>query len=558
MPSNQRVAFLARDLVWADKSGGSLAFSYAARKLEASLRSAPDLTGIETTVIDLQSDEPDAFFEQIKAFRPTIVAASTYIWSAKLFCEVADRVRRWDPSVRFVMGGPAARPSLLALPPYAPHVRSIDAVVVGEGEEVIRNLARTERTADWAQSVSGLQIPGPLGWRRTPDIERPVLDDYASPYQIGTAPHGGIGYLETFRGCPISCAFCQWGTEKSDRAHSVEYLAAHLRGLQAAHTEKLYVLDAGFNLSARAFRNLVQAEQEVGWLKHCQVLGHIYPTFLKDEHLEFFDSFRRAEITIGVQSFEPEVLKKLGRPFDVARFRQVLAQMKGRFDIDMEIIIGLPGDDPVSFRRTLEQAMEVATTVRVFHCLALPDALLERAAEFDLVFDPVTFQLESCRGWTRESLAAEWAYVQEVALSRHRPNVGPNWVDFRTELPSAGGRQCLGVERAALGSELLERARRVIASANTEWSLSEANRENDVLLFTLECSGTPLVLEVCAARPNHRCFFERDGLAYSHRGELARGDAARLKQLIVQLHTQLGSEFPLSRLARPSAPVAAE
>jgi radical SAM superfamily enzyme YgiQ (UPF0313 family) len=553
MPSNHRVAFLARDLVWADKSGGSLAFSYAARKLEASIRSAPDLGDVETTVIDLQTDEPEAFFEKIQAFRPTIVAASAYVWSIKIFCEVADLVRRWDPSIRFVMGGPAARPSLLSLAPYAPHLRSIDAVVAGEGEEIVRNLARGDREADWGKTVAGLQIPGPLGWRRTPDIERPVLDSYASPYQLGTAPHGGIGYLETFRGCPISCAFCQWGTEKSDRVHSVEYIAAHLRGLQAANATKLFVLDAGFNLSARAFRNLVEAERQVGWLKHSQVLGHLYPTHLKDEHLEFFDSFRRADITIGVQSFDPAVLKKLGRPFDLPRFYEVLGEINGRFDIDIEIIIGLPGDDAASFRRTFEQVIELATTVRVFYCLALPDALLERAEEFDVVFDPDTFQVKSCRGWTAESLANEWAYVRQIASTMHRPNYGPNWLDFRTELPSAGGKQNLGIERSAVAADLVERAQRSAAGSNSGWRLVDASREDERVLLSFEGTAGSLVLEATLVRPGHRCFFERDGIAYSHRGELPRGDGARVKEFIAILHTSIGRELFSTPLSEPAA-----
>src|SRR5207248_3172599 len=169
-----------------------------------------------------------------------------------------------------------------------------------------------------------------------------------------------------------------------------------------------YVVDAAFNLSARAFRNLVEAEREVGFLRKCQVIGHIYPTFIRDEHLDFFQTFRRPEIATGIQSFDKDVLKKLGRPFDLARFEHVLREMSPRFDIRMEIIHGLPGDNPASFRATLEKAMEVATTVLVFQCLALPDALLDRAEEFQIDFDPETFKIRSCAGWTEESIRETW------------------------------------------------------------------------------------------------------------------------------------------------------
>jgi radical SAM superfamily enzyme YgiQ (UPF0313 family) len=535
---DRRVAFLARDLVWEDTSGGSLPFSYAARKLDASLRSAADLSDVDTETIDLRSSDPEAFFEKIRAFRPSIVAASTYIWSVKLFCEVAARVRQWDPSVRFVMGGPAARPSVLSLPPYAPYVRSIDAVAIGEGEELIRRVVRANDDPDWKKTVPGLTVPHALGWRTTDALERILLDDYLSPYQLGTVPRASIGFLETFRGCPISCAFCQWGEERSDRVHSAEYLATHLRGLDDAGVERVYVLDAGFNLSARAFRNLAAAEREVGALRKMQVLGHIYPAFIREDHLELFDSFRRAEVAVGVQSFDKEVLKKLGRPFDLARFEHVLGELSGRYPVDLEIILGLPGDNPTSFRRTFEKAIGLATKVRVFYCLALPDALLDRASEFDIDFDPETFEVRSCQGWTAESLRAEWEHVCRIASTMHRPTIGPNWTDFYTERSAAFG--VPAPSRAGrITAEMVARLRDAVDLAAMGWRLRHAHTEGERLVLDLDGSSGPLVLEAALARSGHQRFSEHDGVAYSHRGQIAQNYAPKLRSLIERVHSDV-------------------
>lgn len=537
MSAEPRIAFLARDLVWADESGGVLPFSYAARKLEASLRSAPDLDGVESTVIDLRTDDPEAFFERIREFRPTLIAASTYIWSTRVFCQVARQVRAWDASVRFVMGGPAARPSLLSLPPYAPYVDAIDAVVLGEGEEVVRELARKHRSDGWRREVAGLVTPSPLGWRHATPQERPALDGYASPYQLGTVPEDEVGFLETYRGCPMSCAFCQWGDERSDRVHSVDYLAGHLRGMARSGVERVYVLDAGFNLSPRAFRNLVEAERQEQVLARCQVLGHIYPTHIRDEHLELFDTFARTEVAVGIQSFDAAVLEALGRPFDIPRFERVMAELQGRIDIDLELILGLPGDNPRSFRRTLERAMELGTTVRVFYCLALPDALLDRADELGIEFDPETFMVTRCEGWTREELETEWAYVRTLAESCHRPNIGPNWVDFRPNAPvhatpdrPPDGRP---TELSPASRACVEA---VIDGSGTGWRLQAARVDGGALLLDLSRGPGSLTLEVTPARDGQRRFRELGGLAYSYRGDLASGDAERLTALIHHIH----------------------
>jgi radical SAM superfamily enzyme YgiQ (UPF0313 family) len=536
MQGDRRVAFLARDLVWEDTSGGSLPFSYAARKIEASLRAAPDLSDVETTVIDLKSDDPEAFFEKIREFRPSLVAASTYIWSAKVFCRVAELVRRFDPAIRFVMGGPAARPSLLGLSPYAPYMRYVDAVAVGEGEELMRRLVRAHSDDDWRKNVPGLMAPHALGWRRTEPLDRVERDTYPSPYQLPPIPQADIGFLETFRGCPISCAFCQWGEERSDRVHSAEYLSWHLRGLVAGGVERVYDVDAGFNLSARAFRNLVAAEREVGALRRMQVLGHIYPAFLLDDHLDFFDSFGRAELTVGVQSFEKDVLRKLGRPFDLSRFERVLDELSGRFPIELEIILGLPGDDPASFRRTFEKAIRVAHKVRVFYCLALPDALLDRASEFDIDFDPETFEVQSCRGWTRESLRAEWEHAREVARAMVRPYLGANWLDFRTERATDGDERSPSDDGLPIPSDALDRLSNAVERSRAGWHLRHAQKKGDRLILDLDGASGRLFLEVAPAAVGRRHFVQHEGLAYSHRGEIAQGGAESLRSFIELVH----------------------
>jgi radical SAM superfamily enzyme YgiQ (UPF0313 family) len=542
MSAEPRIAFIARDLVWADKSGGVLPFSYAARKLDASLRSAPDLAGVQSTVIDLRTDDPEAFFERIREFGPTLVAASTYIWSTKLFCQVAQRVRAWDPNVRFVMGGPAARPSLLSLPPYAPYTKFIDAVVVGEGEQIVRELARKHLHDGWQREVEGLVIPQPLGWRQAKQPERPDLDGYASPYQLGTVPRDEVGFLETFRGCPMSCAFCQWGDASPDRVHSVEYLAGHLRGMADCGVERVYVLDAGFNLSPRAFRNLMEAERAEQVLKNCQVLGHIYPTHIRDEHLDLLDTFGRAELSVGIQSFDAAVLKALGRPFDIPRFEGVMAKLRGRFDIDLELILGLPGDNPRAFRQTLERAMEYATTVRVFYCLALPDALLDRADEFGIEFDPETFMLTRCEGWTFDQLQTEWAYVRTLAESCYRPHSGPNWVDFRPNTPDVATPKRQPAELSSeLSSGLFTSLGEVVDSSGTGWHLHAGRVHGSTLLLDLSGGQGNLTLEVTPARDGQPRYRELEGLAYSYRGDLASGDTERLATLIPPLHAAVKS-----------------
>jgi hypothetical protein len=263
-----------------------------------------------------------------------------------------------------------------------------------------------------------------------------------------------------------------------------------------------------------------------------QVLGHVYPDFVRDEHIELFESFGRAELNVGVQSFDEKVLVNLGRPFDLARFERALAQLSGRFPIDMEIILGLPGDNPSSFRRTFEKAMDLAGKVRVFWCLALPDALLERAAEFEIDFDPETFELRSCRGWSPESLRAEKEYVCDVASRMYRPMIGPSWAEFRP-VRGADGRS---VSSARLTPQVAERLRRRIEVGQTGLRLLGMRTEGDRLVLELEDESGALVLEAAPTRGAEQHFVQREGISYSHRGKIPRPSAQSLRSLIDLVH----------------------
>jgi radical SAM superfamily enzyme YgiQ (UPF0313 family) len=542
MRVTRRIALIAVDAQWRDPNGTFFSFSYGIEALRAAIVSAPDLADVEVKIIDLQSDDPDAYFEELADFRPTLVGLSTYIWSLDVFAGLTERLRRHDPRVVIVAGGPAARRNVFDLPPHRALRDRLDAIVPGEGEAVIRELVRHHLEPDWRTRVVGLQIPQRGLWRGSGEAERPDIGAFASPYQLDLAPKGKSGYVETFRGCPIHCAFCQWGDQKSDRVHSAEYLARHLEGLRRAEVPNVFFLDAAFNLSPRAFRSLAAAEAEVGVLKDMVVHGHLYPTFLQEHHLDFFDHCGQIQASVGIQSFDPEVLQRLGRPFDIDRFQSVLRRMRGRVDVDIELIYGLPGDNPESFWRTLETSLELGHSVKIFRCLVLPDALLERAEALSIDYDPRTFEMIACEGWPADVFAAEWQKVTALAASFDRPILNEDWVGFVVRPHESGAAERSGESRATLevdaplATAAVDRLRAAIASAAAGWSLRGVRGRGDLLLFELAAPREEVVLEVVPLVDGARFFAERDGLAYSHRGSLSRESASGLRQVIEVVH----------------------
>jgi hypothetical protein len=535
----RRIALVAVDAQWRDPNGTFFSFSYGIEKLRASILGAEDLQDVEVLLLDLRSGDPEDYFERIREFRPTMVGLSTYVWSLKIFSGLVERLRQHQPELVIVAGGPSARRSVLDLPPYHGLRDRLDAVIPHEGEEVIRELARHHLEPDWRKRVAGLQLPSRGLWRSTGVVDRPDINLYPTPYQLDIAPLHKTGYIETFRGCPIHCAFCQWGEQKSDRVHETEYLVSHLEGLRRANVPNVFFLDAAFNLSPRAFRALVAAEEQVGVLAESIVHGHLYPTFLEEHHLEFFEGIKQVQASVGIQSFDEEVLQRLGRPFDMVRFQRVLERIRGRLDFDIELIFGLPGDNPESFRRTVEKSLELGDSVKAFKCLVLPDALLERAEALDIDYDPETFRIRSCMGWTAEDLEREWEWLYDLAAQGERPILNDDWVGFAITVPEPEHAESRA-PRPVIEGEAFGRLRAAVEELAAGWGLESVRGEpgepNGGVLFDLSGPQGTVVLEVVRHEEGARYFAERDGLAYSHRGPVDRHSSRGLRRVIDVLH----------------------
>ncbi|HEX4985710.1 MAG TPA: radical SAM protein, partial [Burkholderiales bacterium] len=241
------------------------------------------------------------------------------------------------------------------------------------------------------------------------------LDMLASPYQIGVAKKRAVAYLETFRGCPFSCSFCEWGaTGDSKAVFSTDYITRELESYSRFDVSAVFSVDAGLNLNHQAFRNLREAEKRVGILRKATFWSEIYPSLIKDEHLEFLSTVHATYLGIGLQSTDPAVLKDLQRPFDQRRLETIVGQVADVAEAELQVIFGLPGDSPAGFRRTLEFARTMPAGVRAYGCLVLPDALMTRGKpEWNIVFDPITLRMKSCAGWSEDELQSTRAWVTE-------------------------------------------------------------------------------------------------------------------------------------------------
>jgi radical SAM superfamily enzyme YgiQ (UPF0313 family)/ectoine hydroxylase-related dioxygenase (phytanoyl-CoA dioxygenase family) len=397
-------------------------FSQGIRQLRASIEADPELGDWEVRFLESQDKDPDKFLADLLEERADVIGFSCYVWSFSAFVGIAERLRKIQPNVRILFGGPAARTVMFKMPRFVGREQVVDAMVAGEGEWAISSLLRQR---DWdlptLTAIPGVWVPTQFGWRGgLPQLADRPLDDLPSGILAGFSDSQRTGTMERFRGCPMSCGFCQWGDQTTPhRVFSEERMHAELSYLKSRNFRSFNLIDAGLNLNSKAFRNFARAEADVGLLKEAKLFGSIYPSIVNDEHLEFLSRCNKPTLDVGVQSFNPAALAAMDRPFREDRFETVMANLMQVSEPEPELIFGLPGDNPKAFKEGILRLCKIGCRVRAFHCLVLPDALMSRAKpEHQLKWDPDTLLVTSCLGWSERDLAETRDWLDELVATQ--------------------------------------------------------------------------------------------------------------------------------------------
>lgn len=381
--------------------------------------SAAQPDGLELRIWDERERMPAEIYAEIADFDPDIIGGSAYLWSLPKLAEIMTWLKQDDPERLLVLGGPSARPNMLALQPFATFAQFIDVLIEEEGEIPFTEIVTAyDRSLIALKEISGLSLnTRGAGWQKTRPQKRAILDQLASPYVGKLIPPGGIGLLETYRGCPLSCSFCEWGSMDAPKnILSSERISSEFEAMAQLDLNALLMVDAGLNLNQKAFAALSKAASATGFLRNRALIAEVYPTGLTEAHISFLEAVGGAHIGVGLQSFDEAVLRHVERKFDPRRLGGLLDILRSVASVTAEIIMGLPGDTPDRFIASFERARALGTGLRVYHCVVLPSALMKRAPPSDMIkFDPVSLKMESCRGWPAELIDKMADYMTQAA-----------------------------------------------------------------------------------------------------------------------------------------------
>ena len=363
--------------------------------------------------------EEEEILSQIE--NPSVVGFNCFVWNWKFNKNMARMIKEKYPSCVIVFGGWQPPMSDRSQNFFKDH-SYVDIIAHGEGEITFEDilLENLKEEPQW-KDVSGCSLP----MRLVPQNERSthrvvkaglklvdtkivdnvyILDTYVSPprqrienlssmpspYLNGlfdelakTCPYELEATIETTRGCPYRCTYCEINTlyYQKIKTHKLEKIYKEIDWISDNKVIFVYNADSNFGMLPEHLditKYMVKKKKESGYPdKHrCD-----WAKNKADKVLELAKIFYETEmdkgITIAVQSMNPDTLKAIKRKnVDNGKLREFL-QLYNQEDLPsyMELILGLPEETLGSFVDGICQILDLEqhNYIGIYPLTALPN-----------------------------------------------------------------------------------------------------------------------------------------------------------------------------------------
>ncbi len=414
-----------------------------------------------------------------RANEPSIFVFSNYVWNVERNLALSQLVKQANPASLTIHGGPSTPKYPGDVEEFFARHEHVDVAVHGEGEETFAELLSTVDATLPTQlgalhDVCGLtyrEVGG--GVTRTGDRDRIVeLDTIPSPYLLGLldpfgAAHAGA-IIETNRGCPYGCTFCDWGSATLSRIRkfSMERVFAELEWSAVHQIDVASIADANFGIMERD----VDIAEKIAELKRAYGYPRTVATnYAKNtvKHLrKIIEIFADVEIltegVVSLQSMDEPTLKIIRRSnIKLEKYNELTTEFRNaRLPLAADIMMGLPGSTPASFRNDLQQCTNRDVRVRANATQLLPNSPMnepEYRREHGITAKPGELVMETST-YTR----AEWEDMNSLRRAYYSFD---NWGVLR--YVSRFVRQELGLHEVAFH----DRVRTDASADRTRWPI---------------------------------------------------------------------------------------
>ena len=330
-------------------------------------------------------EDPAVLINRIE--EPDVIGFCSYMWNFEYNKHIARKIKERYPNCTMIFGGHHVVPGGNLLEECS----FVDYLIHGEGEEAFRQLLLYMAGTGDLYTISGISFRENNRVITTPAAPSSNEDtiDYPSPYLYGlfddiladNPDKTFMGLIETTRGCPNSCSYCDWSNMKSRiRKFPLSRVFDEIRWISEHHIYGLGSADSNFGVFKRDEEitdYIIKMYLQNGFPKAFQT------SYAKNSNARIFRIGCALEkhhlskgITLSFQSMCEEALANVGRKnISVNQFKELMNMYNAAgISTYTELILGLPGETYHSFVDGIDQLLRMGqhNSIYIHNCEWLP------------------------------------------------------------------------------------------------------------------------------------------------------------------------------------------
>lgn len=358
---------------------------------------------------------------------------SNYLWTVERNLKISAAVKAINPDSITVHGGPSTPSYERDCEMFFEENPHVDIAVRGEGEATFADLldkidVDNPRNLDVLNDAPGITYRTADGVHRTADRERIAdLNTIPSPYLMGLFDEFGSvragAVIETNRGCPYGCTFCDWGsaTLSKVRRFDLDRVYAELEWSAKHQIQDASIADANFGMLERD----VDISKKIAELRRTYDFPRSVPiNYAKNQvrYLrEIIDIFAEVGILteglVSLQSMDETTLKVIDRSnIKLEKYHEISTEFRrAKLPLAADIMMGLPGSTQKSFSSDLQKCANLDIRVRANKTTLLPNSPMNEPnyrKKHGIVALPGEILMEAA-SYTRD----EWQQMDQLRIA---------------------------------------------------------------------------------------------------------------------------------------------
>ena len=343
----------------------------------ASMISSEELVDI----IDVDSERMsrDTFADIIRRKNYDIAGFTVTTPTLSSSLALAKDVKKESPGTLVVFGG--------IHPTIRPHETiantCVDAVVRGEGELTFKEIVESLKNGRDLSGIKGLMYK--KGGKVEDGGPRPLISDLDSipfparhlfknkKYTYPDALYKNTAPIITSRGCPGFCTYCNANRifTRAFRARSAPNVADEIEFLtKDMKMREIHIWDDNFTMIKERVFEIRDEILKRGIKAKFAFPNGVRADFLDGEILGALKEMGTYSLALGVESGSQEVLNKARKGIRLEKVEEVFAIAKEMWlETWAFFMIGLPGEDASTIRKTIDFAKRMDPDIAKFHIL---------------------------------------------------------------------------------------------------------------------------------------------------------------------------------------------